>query len=392
MREIRAILDAAEQADRGLTATEIAACIRNAGNYRDAVVGVINSAQYADSTERRDALKVLFAEQEQRHQEDSLYDAAAALREQEVRSLMARTPGLHGPRPVEQRGEWSALLPSAREFRDLSEGVPSAGGYTVPEGVAAQYVDRLTARSVFLRGLPASNVIRYGTQKFVLPQLVSSDDAGYVAEGTPIPSANSVFNGLEFDSLKIAQIRNASNELLQDTALNLRQLLAEDMVRSAGLTVDKDAFTGSGTSTLKGVIPQGTTIAGAVTWDAISGAVEAIEATGGAATVVWAAPDVANVLRTTKATGSGEYVAGAPTEDATRTAWGLPILVSTHIPAGHAVVADGNRVYFGVRTDVALAVSEHARFDYDQVSYRVTYRVGGICVAEATSVQVITGA
>ena len=48
---------------------------------------------------------------------------------------------------------------------------------------------------------------------------------------------------------------------------------------------------------------------------------------------------------------------------------------------------DANRVFVGIRSDVAVKVSEDAGFANDTVGFRVTYRVAGIAVAEATSVQ-----
>ncbi|GGJ84413.1 hypothetical protein GCM10010123_12550 [Pilimelia anulata] len=51
------------------------------------------------------------------------------------------------------------------------------------------------------------------------------------------------------------------------------------------------------------------------------------------------------------------------------------------------IVADASRVFFGIRSDVALKVSEDAYFGEDVVGIRLTTRAAGLVVAEATSVQ-----
>ena len=105
-----------------------------------------------------------------------------------------------------------------------------------------------------------------------------------------------------------------------------------------------------------------------------------------------AAPDVAAPLRKEKTTGTGDYLAGAPTNSAAKTAWGLPVLVSSHIPAGRCIVADASRIFIGRRRDVRVTVSDQARFADDVVGFKITARYAGLHVVEATSVQVITPA
>ncbi|MFD7263369.1 phage major capsid protein [Streptomyces sp. NPDC059874] len=108
--------------------------------------------------------------------------------------------------------------------------------------------------------------------------------------------------------------------------------------------------------------------------------------------MVWASVDVAAALRKEKAAGSGVYQGGSPTDAPASTAWGLPILPSAFLPANTVIVADASRVVVGVRRNATVRISEDARFDKDQVGFKLTMRMAGVSVAEATSVQIVKAA
>ncbi|MFG2209994.1 hypothetical protein [Streptomyces sp. NPDC048638] len=117
---------------------------------------------------------------------DSVEEWARLDRENEVRSLAQRhggflTPGTL-PAPDEAQ-EWRSLMPSLSEYRAISGGVASEGGYTVPTEVSGKYIDALKAKSTFLRGLPEGSIIPFASATFSVPQLVSSTGADYAAEG-----------------------------------------------------------------------------------------------------------------------------------------------------------------------------------------------------------------
>lgn len=302
------------------------------------------------------------------------------------RSALGKAPNLN------REDEWRALLPSLAEFRDVTEATDSAGA-TVPEGVSGRWVDMLRARSVLLAGLPGTSLIDYAEASFVLPMLASSDAPAYTAEATAIAPGETKFAPLTFDSVKLAGLRWVSNEVLADSAVDVRNVLGTDLLRQLASMLDNEAFSGDGAAGhLHGLIAQGVTTAAAaaqVSYDDIALAVERIWAANGDASIVWCAPDAATALRTAKAAGSGVYLGGTPTGSPENAAFGLPILVSTHIPAGHAVVADGDRVFIGRRQPIVVALSTEARFDYDEVGIRATTRWGGVAVAESSSVQAI---
>jgi len=401
--ELRKIFENAEAENRGLDAKEIAAVINSIPveerMARTEILAAVNSPGAASSPETR-AVIVETLEHMEMRAEDAREDRARRDREDEVRALAARAPmGLftqsshHGQ--AEDEDAWRSLMPSLTEYRTLAaEGVPSSGGYTVPSGAASKYVDALKAKSTFLRGIPAENIVPFDSATFSVPQLVSSTGTDYVEEGQPIPEGDMVWGEVKFEAKKIGRIQWASVEILEDSAVDQRNAIANNLLRDASLKFDADAFTGSGTNPIKGILSQGvsTTLGSgktSITYDDLADAVARIEAMNGTPSVVWASVDMAAALRKEKAAGSGTYQGGSPVDAPASTAWGLPILPSAFLPIKTVVVADGSRVMVGIRRNASVKVSEDARFDSDQVGFKLTMRVAGISLAEAASAQIV---
>ncbi|MYQ90740.1 phage major capsid protein [Streptomyces sp. SID4946] len=401
--ELRKIFETAESEDRGLSAREIAAVINSVPAEermaRTEILAAVNGAGGSDSPETREAIAETLRYMEMRAV-DAIEERAIRDRENEVRALAVRygdalTPGSAPDR--DEREEWRSLVPSLSEYRAISGGVASEGGYTVPSEVSGKYIDALKVKSTFLRGLPAQNFIPFTSATFSVPQLVSSTGADYVAEGGMIPEGQMVWGEVKFEAKKIGEIQWASSEVLEDSAVDQRRVIADNLLRDASLKFDADAFTGATTNPIKGVLSQGVSTAlgagkTAVTYDDLADAVARIEATNGTPSVVWASVDMAAALRKEKAAGSGVYQAGSPTDSPASTAWGLPILPSAFLPARTVIVCDASRVIVGVRRNATVRISEDARFDKDQVGFKLTMRMAGVSVAEPSSVQIIKAA
>ncbi|MGW5767763.1 phage major capsid protein [Streptomyces longwoodensis] len=322
-------------------------------------------------------------------------------REAEVRALAEKAGGIVLPNsgaalPGESE-EWRSLLPSGSDFRALvAESSPGSGGYAVPSKTADKYVEHLRAASVFLR-VPGINVHRFDSGSFVLPNLTSSTTPGVVSEGAAIPEGTANFAGLTFTPIKYADLYRASNEVLDDAAFEMRNLISGVMVRNIATQVDRDAFQGTGTASLSGLTKAGMGTAvnlatgnTVVKWDHIIDGFSDIEAAGAVPGVIWASPDMGKALRKERENATtGGYLAGQVTDPVTKAGLGLPIYVSANLPTKTVIVADPTRIHIGVRSDVRVAVSEDFGFDKDLTAFRATYRVAGLAVDTASAVQVI---
>ncbi|MFD6469382.1 phage major capsid protein [Streptomyces goshikiensis] len=399
------MLENAEAEGRGFNSREIAAVINaipaEERMARTEILAAVNGPDGPDSPETRDAIASTLMAMEMRAA-DAREDGARAAREAEVRALAARAGAVLTPgAPQADEGEaWRSVLPSGSEFRALvAEGTPGAGGYAVPSKVADRCVEYLRAASAFLR-VPGINVHRFEGGSFTLPNLTSATAPGVVAEGAVIPGGTANFAGLTFAPIKYADLYEGSNEVLADSAVGMRDLIAGLMVRNIATQVDRDAFQGTGTASLTGLTKAGIGTAvnlGAgvtqISWDHIIDSYSDIEAAGAMPAVIWASPDQAKGLRKARENGAnGGYLAGQVTDPVATRGLGLPIHVSANLPARTVIVADPTRIHVGLRSDVRVAVSEDYAFNKDVTAFRATYRIAGLAVDAPAALHVIKAA
>jgi HK97 family phage major capsid protein len=288
--------------------------------------------------------------------------------------------------------EWRALLPGMTEIRELR--AEQGTEFIIPSGTAAKYVDMLRAKAVFLKGIPADNFLPFNDRKWTMPVLSDSDMPALVAENALITEGDDQWAGLEFDARKYADYRTVGNETLADSSVGLRNILADTMTKNCAVEFDADAFSGDGSTTpILGIVGQGvptevgSTAGDTATWDDVSDAVGRLWAANAEPTVIWADPTAATALAKER---EGTEGARLEPNSPLNVARNLPILVSTNVPLGHVIVADGNRVFAGRREDARVAVSEHAEFQNDKTALRLTMRCAGVYAAESSSVQVLT--
>lgn len=319
-------------------------------------------------------------------------------RDQEIRGAMKRSGALGeaanrgGNGPAD--GEWRGLLPSHAEIREMHETRAESGTeYLIPEGTAAKYIDMLRAKAVFLKGIPRENLHQFDDRKWTMPVLSDSDMPALVQENALIVEGDDAWAGLEFNSKAYKSYRTCGNETLADSGLSLRNALADTMLRNLAVEFDADAFAGTGgTNTpLLGLVGQGVSTpaaaTGTATFNDISLAIERLWTANAEPTVIWLAPDAAGALSREREGTDGAYLADS--DSAVGLARRLPQLVSTNVPAGTVVVADGSRVHAGIRERARVAVSEHAEFQNDKTALRLTQRCAGVYAVESSSVQVI---
>jgi HK97 family phage major capsid protein len=295
---------------------------------------------------------------------------------------------------------WRALMPSKSEWRTVAnEGIPGEGGYTVPTKVAKDLRDRVRQASVFMR-IAGLNVVEMDSAQLVLPTLSTSNAGAKTAEKTAITEATLAFTGPTLAAVGYKGLVVASNEVLADSAVSLRdrigRIIAADIAEAADTDLLSTTAAAGGIAGLLHTSKSTNTVLAAgnptVKFDAVLDAVARIEAANllvGKLTII-AAPDAAAALRKEKASGSGEYLGGGVLDALTTSAFGADILVSPKVASGKVVVVAGDYVTIGIRQDVLLAVSEDYGFANDTVGFRGTMRIAGVDTQDAKAVQVIT--
>lgn len=127
----------------------------------------------------------------------------------------------------------------------LSIGTDSAGGFTVPEILSGQLIDRLRARSVMSQA-GARTVLLDGGKSTTLASIVADPVAGWRAEGSDVATSDMTFGAVSFVPKSLAVIVTANRELIEDS-LNLDEALTIAFAGALGGELDRVSLMGSGT-------------------------------------------------------------------------------------------------------------------------------------------------
>jgi len=291
-------------------------------------------------------------------------------------------------------------------FKAMNEGTGSAGGFIVPEEFAAE-VNRLVEDFGLVPKLARKYPMKYDTLR--VPRLASSVSITYPGETVAGTPSQPVLEQISLLAKTIVGLTPMSNELLADANVDVVNLLAELFAEAIAGEADDQGLTGTG-SPFTGILGDA--------------GVNVVTAAGGADTFSEAAtPDYCRDLITEvkpwalqgagfimhrsvwahiqkqKSSTGGDYFASAanpvlnganqsfPTAQA-GVLWGYPVYLSDKMPAmsetaiSTKFIIFGNlkHLYWGVRQELAVAISEHATigsdnlFEQNMSGVRVTTR------------------
>lgn len=269
----------------------------------------------------------------------------------------------------------------------LGEDSNATGGNTVPTDFLNQLYQHLietaAIRQTNVRILPTSN-----GRSIQLPKTSSHGTAVWVGEGTAITGSDASFGQLTLDAWKVAQLVRVSNELLEDTGVDLTGYLAEDLGRGIGQAEGERFVVGSGTNTPRGVMVAvandvGTSVqiaSATVETDNLIDLQYSVNRVYRARGFWLMADSTEKAIRKLK-NADDQYVwqpgiiAGAPA-----TLLGRPVVVdpfASAIGSANESVAFGDFGGFVIREDgdPEIARSSERYFDTDEQAWRVTHRV-----------------
>ena len=321
----------------------------------------------------------------------SLSDREAEIAEATEAHVEART--ISEP-VVEQSDDNDVLRSLARgemrsynfEKRDVTKG---STGSPVPTSFYDQVI--LLAREVgpMLRVSTVLNTA--GGEKLQIPSLSAYSTGTITTEGNTIGESDPTFNSfVELEAYKYSFLTQVSNELLEDSAVDLTSLMATQVGNALGFAVNTALTTGDGSSKPKGVVAAagsgvaGTTSGGLFTYDDL---VELIYSTDAAARAlpgfaVMASTSAIVDMRTLQ-DGAGNFVF-SPTLDAATAdrVLGYPLIENPAMAAvgtsAKSVIAGHMPSYFvrqvgGIRLDR----SDDYAFADGLVTFRAQFRVDG---------------
>lgn len=222
-----------------------------------------------------------------------------------------------------------------------------------------------------------------------LPYVKDGFDAAIVPEGTEIPEAAGELAEVVVQTVKVANLARFSREMLAQP--NAAETIAASMKR--GLIRRANATFLNNTGTPAGLLSN-VTDGGALgdSLDSLTDALVGIEAAGGKATHLLAAPDAWGTISKMKAgTGSTTPLLGAGVADTQRQVLGVPVVVTPDLPAGTVLAIDSDAVV-SAYGQVQLARSDDAFFTSDSVAVRMTFRSGWAVVSPDRVVKLSTSA
>jgi HK97 family phage major capsid protein len=249
----KAILDTADEQKRALESTEEAAWdkatedITKLDKRMAEVIAAEKAAAEHDAAMRALQPKPKADETPEQRGADPLAETAL---EAELRSFLK---GEKRAMAVTPDRKWRA-----DEFRTLSKLTAGAGANTVKVSFYDQLVAHLIEVSGILQAGPT--VLRTSTgEQIQVPKTTAHSSATLTAEAATIAASDPVFGQIPLDAYKYATLIQVSNELVNDTSVDLMGYLAMQAGRAAGNAFGTQAITGTGTNQPNGLATAATT-------------------------------------------------------------------------------------------------------------------------------------
>ena len=150
----------------------------------------------------------------------------------------------------------------------MSEGTDTAGGFAVPDPMAARLIELVEDYGVFRRF--ASNVVA-SSDTLAIPKLSADTTVYYPAEGAAITPSDLTFAQVSHTLRKYAQLAIMSSEVSEDAIISMTDTVTRAMARQFASAEDTNSFLGDGSAGfgsitgIEAALAAGSTTSGTVT-------------------------------------------------------------------------------------------------------------------------------
>ena len=330
------------------------------------------------------------------------------------KSVMETDPFLRKTRPfVQLSGKMQSFLKDLKILakggipqsltKALQESDDTSGGFLVPEEFQSEVI-RFATEAAIVR--PKARVIPMASNTLSLPKLDQSNfkfagiDIHWEGdEGDEKEESQPKFGRITLKVGKMIGLCPVSDDLLQDSAINLANFLVGIFGEAIAYEEDKQFLVGNGMKKPMGIVSCGTskarTTADKIQYEDLKNMMEALPAWADAG-AVWITTkaglkeimDIKSGIYTGAAVDQTEgfplflpgfnIAGGVPT-----TVFGYPMLLTDKLPAvgtkGDIVLANLSAYFVGDRGGLMVASSIHDRFRHDETVFRFVKRVDGQC-------------
>jgi len=129
--------------------------------------------------------------------------------------------------------------------KELTAGVPSAGGFTIPQVLLPDYIEALYAKTILdnlgVQKVPMPN------GNFSLPRMNTSSAVGWVGETAKTAETQPVFGEVNLKAKKLKAMTAVSNTLLRQNVVGLDSWVSKDLQRVSRIALDQAFLYGAGT-------------------------------------------------------------------------------------------------------------------------------------------------
>lgn len=132
----------------------------------------------------------------------------------------------------------------------LAEGSGNTGGYTVPDELQADLFENIETVSVALNG---ATVYTMNSDTKKVPSTTTQAEAYFHSEAQQMTESEPVFGEIALNAVRLDGWSLVSNELLEDSALDVGAILLKHFTASAGQAVDSAVFNSNASAAFSGI-------------------------------------------------------------------------------------------------------------------------------------------
>lgn len=182
-----------------------------------------------------------------------------------IQGSVVSVPGLEDPKEKSKFSFARAILFAAREGSNLGKvdcgferevfaaaeknyanvGTPADGGYLVPEELATDIIERLTARMVLAK-LGVRQISGLKATPYRIPKKLTGATAYWLGEADAVTASKPAFTRLSMSPHKIAAVVPFTGEMVAEANQDIESMVRDDIAEAIGLKVDLAGLTGTG--------------------------------------------------------------------------------------------------------------------------------------------------
>lgn len=277
----------------------------------------------------------------------------------EQKELATKRAGLYNPEVKSDRKEanenlrkfiTALTMNDVATLKDLTEGTPASGGYLVDTELVAEIQHLMTEYGVARREMFLTPVTKGSTN---LNNLATDISVYWTTETTAKTSSDVTLGQVELVIKKLAVIVPMSDEVLEDSEIDLLGFLSGRIAEKFSQAEDTQFFNGSGSpftgllqnSNVNEIIMTGTTFA-SIDADDLIDMVDATPQGALANGKYYMNRTILSYIRKLK-DDNGMYIYQAPSVQGPATCWGYPVVLVEAMPAKTANAVDTSFVLFG---------------------------------------------